>query len=332
MLVYVIVRGHHPAAPDARLPAVRAVARSCPGSGSTRPSRTACGSIVSRERLIKQIYFPKLVLPVSATMAGVVSFAFGLMPLLLVYGHLLPGAPARAWLLLIPVVVAVQLVFSLGDRDRASRRSTCSTATSATSRATCSGSGSTCRRRCTRPSSSTSSAEGQPDHRHPVQRSTRGPYLFGAYRDLLFYGQAPPWSSLGILLAFSVVLGLAGRLLFKRASRRSPRCCDGDGRRSDEPARGGTRRHPRRPARREVQPAPDEEADAPRLDHPPRAPGGRPGLLGPSRRVVHGAPGRVAGRHRAQRRRQEHAAPGAGRHPDPVRRARSRSTATSRAC
>ena len=41
-------------------------------------------SIVSRERLIKQIYFPKLVLPVASTMAGIVSFAFGLVPLLVI--------------------------------------------------------------------------------------------------------------------------------------------------------------------------------------------------------------------------------------------------------
>jgi ABC-type polysaccharide/polyol phosphate export permease len=69
-------------------------------------------SVVSMERLIKQINFPKLVLPVSAVMAGVVSFGFGLIPLaaitLLVYSD-----RASAWMLLVPVVALVQLVFSL---------------------------------------------------------------------------------------------------------------------------------------------------------------------------------------------------------------------------
>ena len=69
-------------------------------------------AITSQERLIKQIYFPKLVLPVAAVSAGIVNFAFGLIPLvgltILLYGHRL-----SPWLLLIPVVAAVQLVFSL---------------------------------------------------------------------------------------------------------------------------------------------------------------------------------------------------------------------------
>ena len=38
----------------------------------------ATTSIVRQDQLIKQIQFPKLVLPVAATTAGVVSFAFGL--------------------------------------------------------------------------------------------------------------------------------------------------------------------------------------------------------------------------------------------------------------
>jgi ABC-type polysaccharide/polyol phosphate export permease len=69
-------------------------------------------SVIERERLIKQIYFPKIVLPVSTTMAGVVSFAFGLIPLLAIMVLFYPHR-ITAWLLLIPVVAAVQLVFSL---------------------------------------------------------------------------------------------------------------------------------------------------------------------------------------------------------------------------
>jgi ABC-type polysaccharide/polyol phosphate export permease len=69
-------------------------------------------AVTLQERLIKQIYFPKLVLPVSAVSAGIVNFTFGLVPLIgltiLLYPHRL-----SPWVLLMPVVAASQLVFSL---------------------------------------------------------------------------------------------------------------------------------------------------------------------------------------------------------------------------
>jgi ABC-type polysaccharide/polyol phosphate export permease len=71
----------------------------------------ATGSVVSQERLIKQIQFPKLVLPVAATTAGVVGFAFGLIPLgmlMLIYSDRL-----TPYILLIPVIAVVQYVFTL---------------------------------------------------------------------------------------------------------------------------------------------------------------------------------------------------------------------------
>lgn len=71
------------------------------------------GSVVGMERVIKQVNFPKLVLPFASVVAGVVSFAFGLIPL----GALIAVAyadRASLWLLAIPLVAAVQLVFTLG--------------------------------------------------------------------------------------------------------------------------------------------------------------------------------------------------------------------------
>ncbi len=71
----------------------------------------ATGSVVSAERLIKQIQFPKLVLPVAATTAGVVGFAFGLIPLgalLLLNAHRL-----SPYVLLVPVIAVVQYIFTL---------------------------------------------------------------------------------------------------------------------------------------------------------------------------------------------------------------------------
>jgi lipopolysaccharide transport system permease protein len=71
----------------------------------------ATSSIVSQHRLIKQIAFPKIVLPVAATTAGVVGFGFGMIPLagimLLYLDRLSP------LILLVPVIAAVQYVFTL---------------------------------------------------------------------------------------------------------------------------------------------------------------------------------------------------------------------------
>jgi ABC-type polysaccharide/polyol phosphate export permease len=68
-------------------------------------------SIVGKEQLIKQIQFPKIVLPTAATVAGVVSFAFGLFSLGLLM--LFYQDRITPYLLLVPVIAAVQLVFTL---------------------------------------------------------------------------------------------------------------------------------------------------------------------------------------------------------------------------
>jgi len=71
----------------------------------------AITSISSQDRLIKQIQFPKIVLPAAAMLAGVVQFVFGLIPLaamLVIFFH----HRISPYLLLIPVVAAVQFVFT----------------------------------------------------------------------------------------------------------------------------------------------------------------------------------------------------------------------------
>jgi ABC-type polysaccharide/polyol phosphate export permease len=70
----------------------------------------ATSSVASQDRLIKQIAFPKIVLPVAATTAGVVGFAFGLIPL---FGLMLFSVERiTPYLLLIPVIAVVQFVFT----------------------------------------------------------------------------------------------------------------------------------------------------------------------------------------------------------------------------
>ncbi len=71
----------------------------------------ATTSIVRQGELIKQIQFPKLVLPVAATTAGIVSFAFGTIALGIVM--LFFSDRISIYLVFIPLVAAVQFVFTL---------------------------------------------------------------------------------------------------------------------------------------------------------------------------------------------------------------------------
>jgi lipopolysaccharide transport system permease protein len=72
----------------------------------------ATSSIVGKEQLIKQIQFPKIVLPTAASVAGIVSFGFGTIALFLLM--LLYPDRISPYLVFIPVIAAVQFVFTLG--------------------------------------------------------------------------------------------------------------------------------------------------------------------------------------------------------------------------
>ena len=71
----------------------------------------ATTSVTARGNLIRQIQFPKLVLPAASTLAGSITFGFGLLSLAVLYipypSHLNP------WLLTLPIIAAVQYVFTL---------------------------------------------------------------------------------------------------------------------------------------------------------------------------------------------------------------------------
>ena len=70
----------------------------------------ACASVINDAALIRQIAFPKVILPIAAATSGVVGFAWGLIPLLFVaflYGRL------TIFVLWIPVIAFVQYVFSI---------------------------------------------------------------------------------------------------------------------------------------------------------------------------------------------------------------------------
>ena len=71
----------------------------------------ATGSVVNQQRLVRQIAFPKIVLPIAATTAAVVGFAFGLIPLAAIM--LLYSERLSPLVILIPVIGVVQYVFTL---------------------------------------------------------------------------------------------------------------------------------------------------------------------------------------------------------------------------
>ncbi len=111
MLVYVVLVSVIFQRPEPDYP-LFVFAAILPWKWFTSSVNDAIASIVSQERLIKQIHFPKLVLPTATTVAGIVHFAFGLIPLgaLLVLFY-----PDRisVYLIFIPVIAAVQFLFTL---------------------------------------------------------------------------------------------------------------------------------------------------------------------------------------------------------------------------
>jgi ABC-type polysaccharide/polyol phosphate export permease len=67
-------------------------------------------SVSSRDQLIKQVAFPKIILPVSAIVASTPQFFIGFIPLLVMMG-LFYRSHLSAYLLFVPLVAAVQFVF-----------------------------------------------------------------------------------------------------------------------------------------------------------------------------------------------------------------------------
>lgn len=68
-------------------------------------------SITSHQSLIRQIQFPKIILPSAAVTAGSVSFIIGLIAFGIVYLFYLDRL--SAWVLLLPIIAAVQYVFTM---------------------------------------------------------------------------------------------------------------------------------------------------------------------------------------------------------------------------
>ena len=169
--------------------------------------------ITTRERVIKQVHFPKIVLPVAATVGGVANFAFGLIPLgvmmvLLYRDNITP------WLLLIPVVAVVQYVLTLGMAIAAS-------ALTVFYRDIGNVAGHLLRIwfYLSPALYGTDQIERlAADHPQLFFIYNLNPFaaLFESYRNLIYYGTAPTWGMLGLVLVEALILLVISVLLFRR--------------------------------------------------------------------------------------------------------------------
>ncbi len=73
---------------------------------------TAMGSLVNSGSVIKKIYFPREVLPVSAVLAQLVNFLLALIPLFVVL--LISGIVPTGYLLLLPIILFFHMLFLIG--------------------------------------------------------------------------------------------------------------------------------------------------------------------------------------------------------------------------
>lgn len=173
----------------------------------------AITSVSSQDRLIKQMQFPKIVLPTAATVAGVANFVFGLFAL---FALLLLFYRDRAspYLVFIPAIAAVQFVLTLAVAYVVSGVNVFYRDVGNVSR------------HALRlwfylsPGLYGVAALESIAQAHPtlIQLMAFNPFyvLFNAYRAVIFDGRPPDWVGLGVLLLASVgLLGIA-TVFFKR--------------------------------------------------------------------------------------------------------------------
>ena len=73
------------------------------------------GSITGSANLVKKVYFPRLILPLSATLANLITYAMSLLvqfPLVAILFHA-TGQGFSPWIALLPLVMLLHLIFNL---------------------------------------------------------------------------------------------------------------------------------------------------------------------------------------------------------------------------
>ena len=114
MLIFTVVFGKFAKLPSEGYPyAVFTMCALVPWTFFVRALGGASGSIVGSSNMITKVYFPRLILPISKTVSGVVDFAvaFGLLVALLLFYRV---SPSSTGLLLLPLFVLMTLVTALG--------------------------------------------------------------------------------------------------------------------------------------------------------------------------------------------------------------------------
>jgi ABC-type polysaccharide/polyol phosphate export permease len=167
----------------------------------------ATTSVTARGNLIRQIQFPKIILPAASTVAGTITFTFGLVSLAVLYivypRHLSP------WMLTIPIIAAVQFVFTLALAILFS-------AVNAFYRDV-----QNLLRHATRiwfymsPAIYSVTALNGTVFRY-VLGLNPFTYILSSYRSVAYYGAAPDWVGLTVVLAISLVLMGFSIWVFKR--------------------------------------------------------------------------------------------------------------------
>jgi ABC-type polysaccharide/polyol phosphate export permease len=173
----------------------------------------AITSVTGQERLIKQIQFPKIVLPSAAMVAGTAHFAFGMIPLfvmLIVFYQ----SYISPYLILIPVIAVVQFVFTaamglivaalnvffrdVGNLARHVLRLWFYLSPALWGAATI--------------------AELADKHPTISKVIPLNPMfaILESYRDVIYYGRLPDFRALAIVLLASTVLLILGTIVFKR--------------------------------------------------------------------------------------------------------------------
>jgi homopolymeric O-antigen transport system permease protein len=164
-------------------------------------------SVTGRQSLIRQLSFPKIVLPTAAVAAETVSFLFGLGAFALVYLFYLDRL--SVWVLVVPLIAAVQLVFTLAlaivlSAANAFYRDIQNVLRHAL-------------RMWFYLSPALYSLDLITDRRfREILQLNPFAVLLESYHAVTWGTSAPDWSGLAVLLAISVVLLLAAILVFKR--------------------------------------------------------------------------------------------------------------------
>lgn len=113
MLVFTVVFGHYAKLPSNGLPyPVFTFAALVPVTYFTSALSNAAGSMVSNSALVSKVYFPRLLLPISAVLGPLVDFTIAMVVLVIMVA--LYGASPTIGLVAIPALILLALVTALG--------------------------------------------------------------------------------------------------------------------------------------------------------------------------------------------------------------------------